>query len=199
MSGSGERAGRHGQVKRGLTLTLVLWDPERRSAALREQAVSAAGRTRLPTSVETGAEDGLVQVHMWAGSVGLGLPTDRPEDWATLGSALGRIVEQVRPALALSAPEWSVGSLTHPDPEQLRPGLACGWCRLGGLDLERVTKFVTLEQRSVVHRRWDGFAWAATGVIALDGVNAGTVERVSEAVRRAWFAHEPTVDAGATE
>jgi hypothetical protein len=164
-----------------------MWDPARGTSELREQTVPAAKATRLPTSVEDGAEDGLVQVHVWAGSLGLGLPTDRQEDWAKLGWALGTVVRQVRPALALSAPEWSVASVTVPDEEELRPGLACGWVRAEGLDDERMRRFTTLQERGVVHPQWDGFAWAAEGAAALDGTTSGTVERVSRAVQRAWF------------
>ena len=69
-------------MRRGPTLTCVLFDPARGSAALRAATQDAAARSQLPTSVEDGAEEGLVQLHVWVGGLGLGLPEDRPEAWA---------------------------------------------------------------------------------------------------------------------
>lgn len=172
--------------RRGPTLSLVLWDPDRSSAELREIAASAADDTGMPVSAEAGPGSGLARVNVWAGTLGLGLPGDRAEDWAPLGLALGAVVRTVRPALALSAPEWGLDSLDELDEDEDVPGLACGWVRVDGRDADREQRYRTLADRGVVHPVWDGFAWAAEGSTSLDGEAAGSTSRVSGAVRRAW-------------
>lgn len=178
-------------MRRGPTLTVALWDPARGSVDLREAATGAAATTRLPTTVEDGAEEGLVQVHVWAGSLGLGLPEDRPEGWADLGRSVGSLVRGVDPALALAAPEWGVDSLAAPDYEALRPGLCSGRARGSDLDEERVAAFAQLAERGVVHDDGTGWSWAASGAVALTGAATVAAERLAPAIFHAWWGRRP--------
>lgn len=175
----------------GPTLTLALWDPARGAATLREVTDSAAAATRLPVSLEDGVVEGLVHLHVWAGSLGLGLPTDAPEAWDDLGRTLGSVAVRVRPVLALCAPEWAAGSLVEPDPEELRPGLTAGWARRSGLDPTRVARFDQLAARDVVAAVEDGWTWRARGAVPLGPAPSVEADRLVPAIFHAWWGRRP--------
>lgn len=178
-------------MRRGPTLTCVLFDPARGTAALRAAAEDAATRSTLPASVEEGAEEGLVQLHVWVGGLGLGLPDDRPEAWAELGLALGAAVVTVDPALALAAPEWGAGSLAAPDHDELAPGLCSGRARRRGVDLARAERFTHLSDRRVVRADDDAWVWSATGAVALWAAPQVEADRLVPAVFHAWWGRRP--------
>lgn len=180
-----------GPTRQGPTLTLALWDPARGTAALREDTEDAVTATRLPVTVEDGSEEGLLHLHVWAGSLGLGLPTDTREAWDELGLALGPVAAQVAPALALCAPEWAAGSLVEPDVEELRPGLASGWARRRGLDPTRVASFDQLAAREVVATDERGWTWQAAGAVPLGQAPPVEADRLVPAVFHAWWGRRP--------
>ncbi len=178
-------------MRRGPTLTCVLFDPARGTAALRAATEDAASRSGLPTSVEDGAEEGLVQLHVWVGGLGLGLPDDRPEAWAELGLALGAVVVTVDPALALAAPEWGAGSLAAPDYDELAPGLRSGRVRRRGVDTARAERFTHLADRHVLRADDDGWVWAVTGAVPLWAAPRVDADRLVPAVFHAWWDRRP--------
>ncbi|WP_147381429.1 hypothetical protein [Nocardioides immobilis] len=169
----------------------MLFDPARGTAALRAATEDAATRSGLPTSIEDGAEEGLVQLHVWVGGLGLGLPDDRPEAWAELGLALGAVVVTVDPALALAAPEWGAGSLADPDPDELAPGLRSGRARRRRADTARAERFTHLADREVVRADDDGWVWAATGAVPLWAAPPVEADRLVPAVFHAWWGRRP--------
>lgn len=178
-------------MRRGPTLTAVLWDPARGTAALRTATEDAATRSRLPTTVEDGAEEGLVQLHVWVGGLGLGLPEDRPEAWAEVGLTLGAAVAAVDPALALAAPAWGAGSLAVPDYDELAPGLRAGRARRRDLDAVRAERFTRLADRGVVRAEDDGWVWAAAGAVPLWAAPGVEADRVAPGVFHAWWGRRP--------
>jgi len=169
----------------------VLFDPARGTAAVRAATEEAATRSGLPTSVEDGAEEGLVQLHVWAGGLGLGLPDDRPEAWAELGLALGTVVVTVDPALALAAPEWGAGSLAAPDYDELAPGLRTGRVRRRDVDALRAERFTHLADREAVRADDDGWVWATTGAVPLWAAPRVGADRLVPAVFHAWWGRRP--------
>lgn len=178
-------------MRRGPTLTGVLYDPARGTAVLRAATEKAVRLSRLPASVEAGAEEGLVQLHLWAGDLGLGLPDDRPEDWAELGLTLGGVITTIDPALALGAPEWGATSLTVPDPDELAPGLCSGRVRRRGIDTLRAERLSALAHRDVVREGDEEWVWAATGAVALGSAPAVPAGRLVPAVFHAWWGRRP--------
>lgn len=184
---------RHG----GPVLTASLWDP-RRPRLLSDRLEEVVASASLPVSTEAGDAAGCHHLHLWAGDLGLGLPEDPPVAWERLGADLGGLVVAVRPALALVAAEWGAEGLLDPDPELLRPGLACGWVRSDGLDAARTERFARLAGRGTVRPYAGGLAWAAEGTVSLDGLTAGPPSEVVEQVFRAWTGESPTDSAGST-
>jgi hypothetical protein len=169
----------------------VLWDPARGTAALRAATEDAAARSKLPTSVENGVEEGLVQLHVWVGGLGLGLPDDPPEEWVEVGLALGSAVADVDPALALAAPEWGVGSLAVPEYDELAPGLRTGRARRRDLDSARAERFTQLAGREVLLAHDDGWVWAAAGTVPLFAAPRVEGDRLAPAVFHAWWGRRP--------
>ncbi|HEY0905324.1 MAG TPA: hypothetical protein VGE14_15670 [Marmoricola sp.] len=182
-------------MRRGPTLTCVLFDPARGSAALRAATQDAAARSQLPTSVEDGAEEGLVQLHVWVGGLGLGLPEDRPEAWAEVGHALGAAVTAVDPALALAAPEWGATSLARPEYEELAPGLRSGRVRRRGVASARAERLASLADRDVVRECGEGWVWSATGAVPLWTAPRVEADRLVPAVFHAWWGRRPDEEA----
>lgn len=178
-------------MRRGPTLTGALFDPARGTAALRAAAEDAASRSQLPTSVEDGAEEGLVQLHVWAGSLGLGLPDDPAAAWSEIGLALGAAVAVVDPALALAAPEWGAGSLLHPDYDELAPGLRSGRVRRRGVDGARAERLTALAGRDVVQAYDDAWVWVASGAVPLWTAPPVEADRLLPAVFHAWWGRRP--------
>jgi hypothetical protein len=178
-------------MRRGPTLTAVLWDPARGTSALRAATEDAAARSKLSTSVENGVEEGLVQLHVWVGGLGLGLPDDPPEAWAAVGLALGTVVAEVDPALALAAPEWGAGSLAVPDYDELAPGLRSGRARRRDLDSARAERFTQLADREVLLADDEGWGWAATGAVPLFAAPRVEGDRLAPAVFHAWWGRRP--------
>lgn len=178
-------------MRRGPTLTCALLDPARGTAALRADTQAAAARTKLPVSVEDGVDEGLVQLHVWVGDLGLGLPDDRAPAWVEVGLALGAAVAVVDPALALAAPEWGSGSLATPDPDELAPGLCSGRARRRDVDVVRAGRFDDLADRGVVQAYDDAWVWAATGAVPLWTAAPVDASRLWPAVFHAWWGRRP--------
>ena len=177
-------------MRRGPTLTCALYDPARGTAALRADT-QAAARTRLPTSVEDGADQGLVQLHVWLGDLGLGLPDDGAHAWAEVGLTLGAVVGAVDPALALAAPAWGAGSLARPDPDELAPGLCSGRARRRDTDDLRAGRFDDLAARHVVEAPDDAWTWTATGAVPLWPAPPVDAGRLAPAIFHAWWGRRP--------
>ncbi|GAB2867657.1 hypothetical protein [Nocardioides pacificus] len=173
----------------------MLFDPARGTAALRAAAEDAAARATLPASVEDGVEEGLVQLLVWAGGLGLGLPDDPPVAWAEVGFALGAVVVTVDPALALAAPEWGAGSLLAPDYDELAPGLRSGRARRRGIDSARAERLAHLADREVVRADDDGWVWSGAGAVPLWAAPRVDAGRLVPAVFHAWWGRRPDQDA----
>lgn len=169
---------------RGPVASVTCHDPGRRELAARlRAAVTTAGLTGWVS--EAAGTDGTIAVlEVPVGELGLG-PVDHGEGWARLSQQLGRVLDDVEPAIALGAfgatldlddPAWQVDRLT--------------WCSgrvdVARLDADRIARFNALAGERLVEVRGGAVRWATPpgvplGVGLLDVAPLGLAAAAYEA------------------